>query len=273
MKQGRFKVVKFMDVGTSNPICNRLSLQLFDMIDSNLFNITKEERDKFMEIMLDIMKGLLTCEDTFKRIESIHNKFIEDLQSGEKPKITHNSISFDDPTDEIYELFEALIVKLIIVLRKSFKLPCVFYNVKIDGPKVFYKQVLNLFGENSKVVKMVEDDKKWFTELYDLRGEFEHSKIELSRFDVFMDGEIKFAIPRVKTLNQSVIELSFQYMNYTFTYCEDLAVNILNERINPEAQIYSIPPELQESNRSFCYKVGLSKEYEAELLKNIKSTD
>lgn len=236
MDRAFFKVTKIMDEGTSHPVVNRLSLQLFKMIDTNSFNLSKEQRDAFMQVMLDCMKGLLTSEKLLREIVDMHNDFINGLSSGDGIEVTHNSIHFDDPTDDLYEVFESFIVKLIIVLRKIVKLPSTIYEVNIDGPKKLYKVLDELFGRDSDIAKMVKDDSLWFKDLYDLRGDFEHGTVKMSRFDVISTTEsIEYNLPKIVINDKLVVDLAIGYYNAAFTFCEDFAVYLLDQRIEPSA--------------------------------------
>lgn len=266
-----FKVTKFLDEGTSHPVVNRLSLQLFKMIDTNHFNLTKEQRDAFMQVMLDCMKGLLTSEKLLGEIVEIHNDFINRLSLDDGVVVTQNSIHFDDPTDRLYEVFESFIVKLIIALRKIIKLPSTIYEVEIDGPKNLNKVLYDLFGVDSDIYKMVKGDAQWFRELYDLRGNFEHGTVKMSRFDVISTTEsIEYNLPKIEMNDKLVVELAIGYYNAAFTFCEDFAVYLLDQRVDSIAKVYSISQSRRNNEADFRYEVGLSPEYRKKFNKAIK---
>lgn len=268
MQEPIFKIVKFLDVGTNNEICNRMSLQLFEIIDKGCSKILKNERDGIMEHLMDCMKDLLKCEELIEEIEKVHINFVEKLKEKNGFKITHNSIHYDDPTEEVKELFESHLIKLIIALRRTFKVAEVIYGVKIEGPKDFVKHVSKVHGSDSQIVKMIKSDQDWFKKLYDFRGKVEHSNLEISRFNVVIDNEeIKYQIPHIVEIKDSLLNFSKVALYNTFTYCEEVSVLMLETKLDELFAIYQVPEEGLDKQRGFRFIVDMN----FELRKKIES--
>lgn len=266
-----FKIAKFLDVGTNNKICNRLSLQFFEIIDKGCSKISIEERDGIMEHLMDCMKDLLKCEEIIKQIEKVHIDFVEAIQSKKGLKITHNSIHYVDPTDKVKEQFESLLIKLVIALRRTFKIAEVIYDVKIDGPKDFTKYITNKYDSNSKIAKMIESDKEWARKLYDLRGKVEHSKLEISRFNVILDNdEIKYQIPYIVEVKDSILNFSKVALLNTFTYCEEITVLMLENKVDDVFAIYEVLDENRDKNRGFRFILDMNLELRRKIESQLK---
>ena len=267
MSKPKYKVSKILDYGTDNDICKRMYYQFSEILD-RATQLNNHEKDKIKEILFDCMKYLIECEKYLNNIEKIHKDFIYKLEKKQDLKITNNSIQFFNPIEEVKNNFESFLIKLIIALRKTFKVAEIIFRVKIDGPKKFEKYLIEN-KENAPIVfEYFINNKEWGRTLFGLRADVEHKKLYFTNFDLIINDEnINYKIPIIIRIEKSILEFAETALNKTFTYCEEIIMLMIDTKMDNLFSIYLIPDNERDKYNGCRFIVKLK----SQIAKQIKS--
>ncbi|CCU79056.1 hypothetical protein HSACCH_01058 [Halanaerobium saccharolyticum subsp. saccharolyticum DSM 6643] len=272
MKSQGFKFTKVLNHGTDNPIINRLSFQFFELFKTNLINLSDKKIEKIKELLHECTLDLIKAQELFNNYLEKQNKTIKEIIDNENFKIQDNIIQYDDPSYELNKYFEDFLIRNVIALRKTIKIAECVFDQEFDGPKDLLKHLQEVFVDKEEYIKMLEEDSKWFKELYDFRGEVEHSKLEITNFELFLDKNDK---PLVK--KQILVDKNCtleKYMDVTlynvFSYCEDFTAMLLKLHCSEKVRIIQIPEEQRKNNKNFKYTFDLCEDLKSKIFNDDK---
>lgn len=269
MDKPRFKITKILNHGTDDQIINRLFLQFYELFKTNLIYLPDEKIDEIEVILYECTVDLLKAQELMNKYLELQNKNIKEIIEGNGIKIQTNVIQYNDPSYELSKYFEDFLIRCVIVLRKTIKIAESIFNQSFEGPKELLKHLNKVFAKEEDCIKMLKEDQVWYKELYDVRGEVEHSKINISNFEALLD---KNNNPLVK--KQILVDKNCtveEYMSVTlynvFTYCEDFTIMLLKLHCSDIAVIVQIPEDQREKYRNFKYKFDLKKDLTRKIFK------
>lgn len=257
-----FKLVKTMNQGTSNPICNRLFLQFSDIIDRNLLKLDKAKADEIKNQLFECMKDLLHCEEIMQNHIKLENDTIDILLNKGGLIQENSTIKFDDPTYELIKHFENFLIRSVIALRRTIRIAEICFNQKFDGPKNLLKYLRKALPQDHPDLVMFEKDEGWYKELYDIRGKVEHSCIEINKFDVeIIDNNAMILLPTLKEKGCLLRDFMKVTLQNVFTYSEDFTAIMFGIICIDNIVIVQVPDNKLEEYRNFKYVATLKPEY------------
>lgn len=268
-----FKIAKALNKGTDNPICNRLSLQFFNILDSGVIAFQKEDdKNKFKSVLFNCMKDVLDCEEYYKNYINLEYNSYKNIMSREGVKFQPIAFEYEDPTFELVRYFESFVIRAIIALRRTIKLAEIIFDKEFGGSKDFLKYIKdnkNNLYQGTMILSMLEEDKTWYKELYDIRGNVEHSDLDILKFDVTIENDNKpiVSLPQFqeKGLLRDYMKITLQNV---FTHCEDVTAFLLSTKCSNSAVIVQLSPEQQPHNSGFRYVLDLNEELKKSLFIN-----
>lgn len=271
-KAPEFKIVKTLDHGTNNPIVNRISLQFFDILGSNLIDLPEERIEKVKKYLFECMKDLIKAEESKNAYMTVENQAIQRIMSEKGVQFQSHAFSYEDPTENLKKHFEDFLIRCVIAIRKVVKIAEAVFLKSFDGPKNLKKYLRTLFPDSSPEIKVIEEDSVWIKKLYDLRGKAEHDELAIESFDVAIsdDGRPLIKILRFPSSGVTIREYLEAILENCFTFCEDMTVILLNTRCSKEVQIVLVPENLRPRYRDFKYVLDLRGKYKRKFLETVK---
>ena len=225
------------DIGTSNPIVARLLVQTCDLLDSSLFNLTKEQTDEIKNILgMNVAKRLTACYKIFLKIEE-EIKNINKIKFNER--ITSNSI-FLPSIKDLNHLCESFLYEAKSALRDLTKIFNVFYGKKFNGARfdIVANWAKEEFGESHDLYLISKENHNlWIKKIIDMRNAIEHPESSLGRFIIENVKLIKTDTPpyykKPKWHIEGDVESSIfndmnTIINNIMSFSEDILVILLN---------------------------------------------
>jgi hypothetical protein len=256
--QAQFKLRKAMDVGTSNPILSRLTLGLYDIVQTA--QISQKEKELINQANLDVMLNLVKAEkigmSIFQSIEAVSRSLNEDgvkTQSGGKV--------INLPTTEGIDKIRELLKYSKKARQELIKIFNVFLKTSISNPR-FDKvlvEALKVYGPNDPVTQLLRDDHDlWIKKLLTYRDEDEHPTVPelFYDFDINRDEASKDWVITLPKFHDGtrVDEFIKSSIHNILTFAEEANALLLQKAMPKGTVILEIPVEQRDKTceKRFC---------------------
>ena len=252
-------LTKISDEGTGNPIVARLKLGLVEIIQ--MAKLSEDVKNAIKKCCYDVGTELLLAEKAalplVQEIGEIEKGFDRDglrIQQGgviEVPGLLHldNARVF---LKYAKQALQTLAKGLGLLVGKDF-----------DGPH-FHKvrdHVLEKFGKDHVVSKLLVEDQSWIKELLDCRNEDEHpatGKKFVRGFDISLGPDGKYLIDAPRFFNDAPVSTRLEvYSHNLLTFSEEMMAHTLSLFLPPPVQIVEIPEGTRDPKCPVRYKLGL----------------
>jgi len=277
IKKGEFKLQKFIDTGTSNPIVSRLTLGLHNIIEAaQIDQLSKDSlNDTNFVVMQNIIKVEKIGNSICQSIEAIAKRINEEgikTQSGDRCI----DLPFTDGLDEI-RIFLKYSKNALQELVKVFN---VFLNTNLSNPRYDKLQVelYNKYGTDDHLFKLVKEDHDlWIKKVLDLRDEDEHPKVLRLYFDFDINWDIAaqkwvVSLPRFYDGTQ-IYDFIRTTIHNLLTFSEEVNILFLQKVLSEEVLIYEIPETERKKDCEIRFQLGLKEPVNLEASNNILEAD
>jgi len=260
MKRGQFKIKRFLDVGTDNPICSRL-FGLCRIVDSTC--LENDDKDIIRHAVLEVIANLVKAERIAKKLSSSIQNVVTKLN--ERGVSTQNKgatvhIPDTEGLDYIREYLKYL-KKALQVVVPVFN---VFLETTFNGPH-FHKirgDLIKKYGDSfplAILVKRCQND--WIKKILELRNEDEHPKqlhlyldFDISWNEKNQDWEIYLPVFYEGT---DIFSFLFKTIGEVLVFSEESIVLVCREHLPEMADVYEIPKEKRNRENDVRFTIGL----------------
>ena len=264
-----FEVRQISDIGTSNPIVARLSIQTSQLLEC--FFLDKVKKDAVFEVYgMQVKDRLVACFKIFKKID---NKLLEICheisekgiitQAGGRAVLAPNILELNDMCENfLYQAKSAL--------RDLCQIFNVFYCTQFNEARFdkVYNWAKDTFGEEDDLTKQIKiDNDSWIKKIVFMRNAVEHPggysgvlHIDNIRL-IKVDGENKIISPSWYLNNgkpSSVVKDMSVYINNMLEFAEDILVLLLKKNKTEIPLIFvEIPVEQRQESCPVRLRVTL----------------
>lgn len=265
MTKGQFKLQKFMDVGTSNPIVSRLGMGLHDIVQmAQLDKVSKDAiNDANFMVMQNIVKaekgGIPICQS----IEAVMNKL---GQEGIKTQSSERCVDLPstDGLDDIREFLKygkKALQELIKVFNAFFK--TTYSNPRYDK---ICSETLRLYGADDPLTKLVKEDHDlWIKKFLELRDQDEHPTEPKLYFDFdinWNDATQKWVVSMPRFYDGTPIhDFVKTAIHNLLTFAEEVNILLLGKAMPPMVEVYEIPQGERNKDCEIRFRLGLKEPF------------
>jgi len=258
VKMKKFKVKKVLDQGASNPIVARILLQFSEMLSSGI-DLPSTKKKEIVAILIDCMKDLLFVEEKIEKYSTIEKEAIKAVK--ENFRINPGNCvdsSFDDPTIELQCLFEEILIRAIMCVRRLRRIAALIFDRDFKKGNSIKTFLLEGFKEHKDLLKFIEHNESLIQELYDIRGMIEHEELEISPFDVIIENNNPFIV--LPSLRNGIVlhEYLKQTLKHVFNYIEQTTLVMFSLKLFPRLEIIELNDEESKKRNGVRYSLGLS---------------
>ncbi|MCM3730124.1 hypothetical protein M3196_00380 [Fictibacillus nanhaiensis] len=261
-----FELKQLSDVGTSNPIVARLSLQTNEL--TKMFPLTNEQKEQLFGLLgMKVRDRLVNC-------YKIHQKIMGELiriNSIQKDDIFKNNAIYTPCVNNLRYLCESFLYEAKSTLRDFIGIFDIFYEKKFKEARFdeAYKWAEKEFGkEDILSITLKQDHDGWIRRIVTMRNAVEHPggrSGELFIKDIMLfnkDNPPYFNPPtwKIDDEEMGLVHNDMETFIYnTLGFCEDI-LKILLEKLPSKLPliIYEIPEELRDPNCPIRLKVTLN---------------
>jgi hypothetical protein len=264
-----FEIKKMSDVGTSNPIIARLSMQTNDLV--NMFPLTdKQKEDIFGLFGMKVRDRLVSCYKIFAKLQDELKK----VNQTDKNEYFKGNAVYTPCVMDLRYMCESFLYEAKSTFSDILGIFDVFYNKKFSEAHYnkAYEWAKETFGEEDSLTKILKDDHdSWIQEIVFKRNAVEHPGGRSG--DLYIDD-----IKLINKENPPYFEAPTWYRNNdkaspiladmaifienTLEMCEDI-LHILLEKLPTELPliIVEIPLEQRDTDCPVRLKVSLHPDY------------
>lgn len=225
---------KYLDYGTSNPIVNRFTLQFIDIVETGLvFGNDNNSKDRFVNSLFPLMEELLKVSESMKKYISILQDTDDFLERNEKEMLRTNDVRFDDPTYELQNQFETVLIRAILAIRKFVKVLSIVEMSDFHSHKDMNRHLIRRFENIVSIRTYIENVGLFIKEVYDIRGKVEHDGLQITRYNVsIVNNELIATHPMLSELNTSACLYIQRVYLVLFKYFEFVIAVSLKGRLS-----------------------------------------
>jgi hypothetical protein len=244
------EIKQLSNVGTSNPITARLSIQTSELI--KLFPLTdKQKEDIFGLLGMEVNERLVTC---YKIYSQLQEQLIKVNQTNKDAYFRGNVVRTPAVMD-LRNLCENFLYQAKSILRDLLGIFNIFYNKEFSKPQfdLAYKWAKEKFGEQDNLTKILKDDHDtWIRRIVSMRNAIEHPG--------GYSGHLK--INNIMFINKNIPDMA-TFIENTLGLCEDILVILLEKLPKDDIPliIYEIPVEERDVDCPIRFKVSLHPDY------------
>ncbi len=270
MKKMDFEIKKLSDVGTSNPIIARLSIQTNDLV--KMFPLTdKQKEDIFGLFGMKVRNRLVSC---YKILSKLQDE-LKKVNETDKNKYFKDNAVYTPSVMDLRYMCESFLYEAKSTLRDILGIFDIFYNKKFPEAHYnkAYKWAKEKFGEDDSLTKMLKDDHdSWIQEMIFKRNAVEHPGGNSGYINI---DDIKliskenppyFEAPKWYRNNDKSSPIHADmavFIENTLELCEDLLVILLEKLPKGDLPlvIVEIPHEQRDAGCPVRLKVSLHPDY------------
>lgn len=265
-----FEIKKLSDIGTSNPIIARLSIQTNDLV--RMFPLTDKKKEDIFDLFgMKVSDRLVSCFKIYSKLKIELNKV---NQTDKDEYFTTNAVYTPSVIDLRY-MCESFLYEAKSTLRDILGIFDIFYNKKFTEAHYnkAYEWAKDKFGEDDCLTKMLKvDHNSWIQEIVFKRNAVEHPG---GRSGYIYIDDIKliskenppyFDAPKWYRNDDKASPIHADmavFIENTLELCEDILV-ILLEKLPKKGLplvIVEIPPEQRDVDCPVRLKVSLHSDY------------
>jgi hypothetical protein len=269
-----FELKQLSDVGTTNPIVARLSIQTNDLI--KLFPLTEKQKEDIYGLLgMDVSQRLITC---FKIYSKLKDELVKVNQTNINDFFRPNVIQTPTVLD-LNNMCENFLYQAKSTLRDLLGIFNIFYNKEFSEARYdfAYNWAKEKFGKNDDLYKILkQDNDTWIKKFIFMRNAVEHpkGKSQLKINNIMLINKDKppyFKAPTWQLNNEkesSIIPDMATFIENTLGLCEDILV-ILLEKL-PKNNIPLVIVEIPEQERNADCPVRLQVSLHPDYLKQLE---
>lgn len=265
-----FEIKKLSDVGTSNPIIARLSMQTNDLV--KMFPLRdKQKEDIFGLFGIQVSDRLVSCYKIFLKLQDELTKV---NQTNKSEYFKGNAVYTPSVMDLRY-MCESFLYEAKSTLRDILGIFDIFYNKKFSEAHYnkAYEWAKEKFGVDDVLTKMLKNDHDtWIKEIVFKRNAVEHPGGRsgyINIDDIKLIGKEDppyFESPKWYRNNDKASPILVDmavFIENTLELCEDLLVILLEKLPKGDLSliIVEIPPEQRDADCPVRLKVSLHPDY------------
>jgi hypothetical protein len=265
-----FEIKKLSDVGTSNPIIARLSMQTNDLV--KMFPLTdKQKEDIFGLFGMKVSDRLVSCYKILSKLQDELNK----VNQTDNSEYFKGNTVYTPIVMGLRYMCESFLYEAKSTLRDILGIFDIFFNKKFSEAHYnkAYEWAKEEFGVDDKLTKMLKDDHdSWIQEIIFKRNAVEHPGGRSGYINI---DDIKliskenppyFEAPKWYRNNEKASPIHADiavFIENTLELCEDLLVILLEKLPKGDLPlvIVEIPPEQRDPGCPVRLKVTLHLDY------------
>lgn len=265
-----FEIKKLSDVGTSNPIIARLSMQTNDLV--KMYPLTDKQKEEIFGLFgMKVRDRLVSC---FKILSKLQDELNKVNQTDKNEYFKGNAVYTPSVIDLRY-MCESFLYEAKSTLRDILGIFDIFYNKKF--PEAHYNKAYDWanekFGEDDSLTKMLKDDHdSWIQEIVFKRNAVEHPggrsgniyiediKLISKEHPPYFDAPKWY---RNNDIASPIHADMLVFIENTLELCEELLVILLEKLPKGDLPlvIVEIPPEQRDAGCPIRFKVSLHPDY------------
>lgn len=257
------------DVGSSNPIVARLSLQFGSILD--FFDFDKETKDSIQFVLSsDIQKRLVVCDKLAKEIiEEIQVTLSELNKNGVKTQSNGRVVECPHIIN-LNERLEIYLYNTKSCLRDSLKIYNIAFNAAFTEARydLATEWAEKEFGKDDPITKFLRaNNDRWIRRLVRMRNAIEHpgghsGSLYIRNFEVVTNEGSTLIHEPLWHLNKedpAVIRNEIhRYVIYILELVEDIVLSVLSKQKQPQiVQILEIPENQRRLESPIRFRMGL----------------
>lgn len=264
------EIKQLSNVGTSNPITARLSIQTSELI--KLFPLTdKQKEDIFGLLGMEVNERLVTCNKIYSQLQE---QLIMVNQTNKDEYFRGNVVRTPAVMD-LRNLCENFLYQAKSILRDLLGIFNIFYSKEFSKPQfdLAYKWAKEKFGEEDNLTKILKDDHDtWIRRIVSMRNAIEHpggysGHLKINNIMLINKNTPPYFNAPTWQLNShtesSILPDMATFIENTLGLCEDILVVLLEKLPKDDIPliIYEIPVEERDVICPIRFKVSLHPDY------------
>lgn len=265
-----FELIKMSDVGTSNPIVARLSIQTNELI--RLFPLTDKQKNDVNGLLgMDICERLISCYKIFTKLQDE----LEKVNQTNKDEYFKGNAVYTPAVMDLRNMCENFLYQSKSTLRDLLGIFKIFFNKDFSKARydMVYEWACKKFGDQDSLTKILKEDHDlWIKRIISMRNAIEHpggysGYLNIKNITLINKNQPPYFNAPSWCLNDEeespILTDMATFIENTIGLCEDLLVILLGklpngnlplifvkipvEQRNPDCPVrlkVSLPPEL-----------------------------
>ncbi|SFL99518.1 hypothetical protein [Halanaerobium salsuginis] len=228
-----FELRKIEDVGTSNPIVARLSIQTNQILNS--FPIEKQKKQEIINVLGNkVQKKLIFCFKIYRYIFEEAQYIKKDISENGLNEQANGRVINVPTIINMEDKCESFLYQFKLALRELTQLFGVFYDKKFDKPRYdkIHEWSKKEFGENDELTKILKSDHDlWINKAISMRNAVEHpggysGVLHINKTQIIKNNGEKSLLLPTWNLNDkeksSILKDMSMFIINMLEFCEDL---------------------------------------------------
>ncbi len=238
-----FEIRKVLNHGTGSRFLNRLLLQFSEILGSGLVDISHDVRNKVQALLYELAKDLAKAEESFDAYQKLAETAQTSIANGEDVSVQGNAISFNDPTEQLVNLFRDVVIYAAIAHRKLPKIASEILGLELKGGKALHNELVRTLEKDGQDVEWLRKDNEWLGRFYEIRGDIEHEQVSiiLAKVDIKNGTSPVLTLPKLGWNSQPLDDYMLTILESLLRHSEDVVVALLARKTRGSVMITRIP--------------------------------